>query len=336
MKFTWSQLKKPFTALAPMEDVTDSVFRQIVASVSKPDIMFTEFVSVEGLCSEGRARLLPKLAYVSQERPLIAQLWGVTPKHFYTVAGEVADMGFDGIDINMGCPQKNIMKTGGGAALIDNPELAGAIIRATREGIRHAKSTIPLSVKTRIGNKRRITEEWIRFLLTLRLDALTIHGRIAKDQSFVPADWNEIQKASILRSELGVPTVLIGNGDVTSYAQAVRYARIYHMDGIMIGRGILRNILCFNPDGISFPKEQLLDILGKHISLFETAYGSQSPKFVMMKKFFKLYIRDFDGSRGLRDALMESQNPSEALKILKPMRGIEAKIGVAVSQKVKM
>jgi len=316
MTFAWNQLKKPFTVLAPMEDVTDTVFRQIVALVHKPDVMMTEFVSVEGLCSKGREMLLPKLAYREKDRPFIAQIWGVTPDNFFIIAKQIAGMGFDGIDINMGCPQKNIMKTGGGAALIDNPQLAEKIIRKTREGIQSAHSSIPLSVKTRIGNKRKNTEEWMRFLLSLGLDALTIHGRIAKDQSKRLADWTEIQKAVRIRDEEHLPTVIIGNGDVASYDQALRYSRIYGVDGVMVGRGIFQNINCFNPNGSTLSHDQLRTLLVKHLELFEATYGTKSHKYVMMKKFFKLYIRDFEGSVLLRERLMSAKTISEAQDII--------------------
>lgn len=317
MNFAWKNLPKPFLALAPMEDVTDTVFRQIVASVHKPDVMFTEFVSVEGLCSVGKETLLKKLAFTPGERPLIAQIWGVTPKYFFDVAKELVGMGFDGIDINMGCPQRNIMKNGGGAALIDTPEIARGIIQAARDGIHATGKSIPLSVKTRVGNKIIVTDTWIQFLLEQHLDALTVHGRIAKDMSEKPADWKEIQKAVQLRDSLNIETIIIGNGDVLSYDQARQYGQQYGVDGVMIGRGIFHNINVFDPSGSLYSPKQLMQTLAAHIDLFEKTYGPNTHRYSTLKKYFKIYIRDFEGSVELRKQLMETRTASDAKEVIK-------------------
>jgi len=319
MIFSWESLPKPFTVLAPMDDVTDTVFRQVVVSVYKPDVMMTEFVCVEGLCSEGRAALLQKLTYSAKERPLVAQVWGVTPDKFYESAKFIVSLGFDGIDINMGCPQRTVMKTGGGAALIEKPELVSKIIKATRDGIREMNAHIPLSVKTRIGIKQKNTDAWIRHLLLSHLDALTVHGRTAKDQSKVPAQWEEIQKAVDLRDKIDPHTVIIGNGDILSHSMALDYSHRYKTDGGMIGRGIFHMINCFDPNAIPFTQKQLLDVLDLHLQLFIKTYGSDSPKFVGMKKFFKVYIRDFEGSSALRMRFMEAKTASEAREMISTM-----------------
>jgi len=315
MTFAWNQIPKPFTCLAPMEGVTDSVFRQMVVKIYKPDVMFTEFVSVEGMNSKGRKETLTKLQFTQKERPLVAQIWGITPELFFQSAKDIAEMGFDGIDINMGCPDKNVTKMGGGAALIENPDLAGKIIRAVQEGARLSENPLQVSVKTRIGYARKKTEEWVRFLLSHDLDALIIHGLTAKEQYKKPADWDEIKKAVDIGKKLGSKTPVIGNGNVTSYQQALERHRESGADGIMIGRGIFQDINCFDPKGETLSHDQLLQLLVKHLELFEATYGPKSHKFVMMKKFFKLYIRDFDGSALLREKLMSAKTASEALKI---------------------
>ena len=331
MKFSWTALKKPFTVLAPMEGVTDSVFRQAVASVYKPAVMFTEFVSVEGLFSQGREALLSKLQFAKSEQPLIAQIWGVTPDLFYRAVKDIVDMGFDGIDINMGCPDKNVTKKGAGAALIENPDLAGRIIRAVQDGMRSLGISIPISVKTRIGYGRRKTEEWVRFLLFNDLDALTIHGITAKEQHRKPADWEEIKKAVDIRNTICKKTVMIGNGNVMSYQEAKEHHIESGADGIMIGRGIFQNINCFNPDPTPLSKIQLTYALKKHLRLFQKIYGEDSIQFIAMKKFYRVYVRDYDGSGLLREQLMEAKTVSEALKILREKGEAEATIDSCVS-----
>jgi tRNA-dihydrouridine synthase len=141
-------LPNPFLVLAPMDDVTDTVFRQVVASLAKPDLFFTEFVNVDGLQSPGRPRLMHKLKLSNHEHPIIAQLWGLNPENYYKTTKEIIEMGYDGVDINMGCPVKTVVKNGACAALINNKELAGQIIDATKAA---AANKIPVSVKTRVG-----------------------------------------------------------------------------------------------------------------------------------------------------------------------------------------
>jgi len=336
MKFSWDTLKKPFTVLAPMEGVTDTVFRQIIAEIYKPDVMFTEFVSVEGLFSQGREDLISKLLFDKSERPLVAQIWGVTPDLFYRAAKDIAGMGFDGIDINMGCPDKNVVKKGAGAALIENPDLAGRIIHAVGEGVRSSGSSIPISVKTRIGYGRRKTEEWIRFLLSTGLDALTVHGITAKEQHKKTADWNEIKKAVDIRNSAGAKTIMIGNGNILSYQEVQEHYAESGVDGIMIGRGILQNINCFNPDATLLSQTQFIHALERHLILFQKTYGLRSTQFVMMKKFYRVYVRDYEGSGFLREQLMEAQTVSEALKILREKEKTEAKMDPRVSRMSKV
>src|SRR6185437_2758752 len=210
------QLPKPFFILAPMDDVTDTVFRQIVADCAKPDLFFTEFVNVDGLQSPGRGHLLHKLKLTEQEKPIIAQLWGLKPNNFYKTTKELIEMGFAGVDLNMGCPIKTVIKNGACAALINNKELALEIINATKEA---AGESLPVSVKTRVGFTT-VDIGWIEFLLSTKiLDMLSIHGRTAKQLSSVPADWELIGQAAELRNSLSPSTLIVGNGDVMSRQQ---------------------------------------------------------------------------------------------------------------------
>ena len=206
----WGKLPRGFSVLAPMEDVTDTVFRQIVREAGAPDLLMTEFTSTDGLCSEGRSRVVSRLRFVDNERPLVAQVWGTKPENFLRVAREVREMGFDGLDINMGCPVRKIIKGGACGALINNQGLAGELISAAREGA----GGMPVSVKTRIGVTRPVPEEWLGFLLSRGISALTVHGRTVSQQSEGLADWGTVSLAVRLRDAAGVATRIIGNGDV--------------------------------------------------------------------------------------------------------------------------
>lgn len=305
-------LPKPFFALAPMEDVTDTVFRRIIASCGKPDVFFTEFVSVDGLCSRGRERLLPHLIFSKEERPVMAQVWGLVPENFYKVSQEIKELGFDGIDINFGCPQRKIVKKGACAALIDNHQLAHEIILATKEGA----GKLPVSVKTRLGYKKLQTVEWLGFLLEHDLAAITVHGRTASEQSAVPAHWDEIGKAVKLRDKMKKKTLIIGNGNVKSLAEARDKVEQYGVDGVMIGRGIFHNPWLFSAKQNSHIPKEKLELLLKHARLFEEVWGMGKP-FNIMKKYFKIYVNGFAGASELRVKLMETHNLLQVETIIK-------------------
>ncbi len=303
-----------------MEDVTDVVFREVVARfLPKPNVFFTEFVSTDALNSPGRPKALPKLQFTAAQRPVVAQIWGKNPDHYFTSAQLVQELGFDGIDINMGCPERNVLKQGAGAGLIGQNSLVAEIIDATKRGA----PQLPLSVKTRIGINSIVTEDWVGFLLQQRLALLTVHGRTAKNMSDVPANWGEIAKAVALRDELAPETLVVGNGDVQSYAQAVSYHQQYGVDGVMIGRGIFANPWVFetsrsvgDADGVvTHAQAEILEVLTKHVQLFDQTWG-QSPKFEMLKKFFKMYIKDFAGARELRARLMECHTAQAVLEVI--------------------
>ncbi|OGG11214.1 hypothetical protein A2Z00_00805 [Candidatus Gottesmanbacteria bacterium RBG_13_45_10] len=313
----WSQLPRPILALAPMEDVTDTVFRQIVATCAKPDVFFTEFTSCEGFLSRGHDEVAKRLKYAQSEHPIVAQIWGHKPEHFYTVAKIVAGLGFDGIDVNMGCPQRNVVKDGACAALINNPPLAQEIIKATKSGIAASGKNIPVSVKTRIGYKKIVTEEWISHLLSLDLDALIIHGRTAAEMSKVPAHWDEIGKVEAIRNHMKKKTLILGNGDVATAKEAMEKCKKYHLDGVMIGRAIFDNPWVFdrsiNPH-IPTAKE-LLMLMRRHVALFDETWGKKK-NFAILKKFFKMYIKGFDRASAYRVRAMATSSPVEVYKII--------------------
>lgn len=332
----FDELPKPFFVLAPMDDVTDTVFRQIVAGCAKPDLFITEFVNVDGLQSPGRKRLLHKLTLASEEgisrhsrlsglqgateqqsepymqygeraaedatqqsaksasgaaglasrqagaawkpRPIIAQLWGTKPENFYKTAKELVEMGFDGIDLNFGCPVKTVIKNGACAALINNRELAGEIIDATRAGAHstgsgQAGKHFPVSVKTRVGFTT-VDLSWIEFLLSKKLNLLSIHGRTAKQKSKVDADWDLIGLAREMRDVLCPSTKIVGNGDVLTRQQGLELAKKYKLDGIMIGRGIFNDPFVFAKDSpwASYTNQQKIDLYRKHVELFIETY----------------------------------------------------------------
>lgn len=310
MKSFWHDLPKPFFVLAPMDAVTDTVFRHVVAKTARPDVYFTEFTNVDAFCSVyGKASTETRLRFTPDEQPLVAQIWGTNPEHFAQMAKGLAGMGYTAIDINMGCPVKDIIKKGSCSALIDTPALAAEIIAATKEG------GLPVSVKTRIGTKVQKTEEWIGFLLQQDIAALTVHARTAKEMSKVPARWEEIAKSVQLRNQIAPDTIIIGNGDVHDRQHGLELAAQTGVDGIMIGRGVFTNVFCFEQRPREHSKKELLETLNHHLDLFEQTWPERP--YAPLKRFFKIYVRDFDGASELRAALMDTKNIAEARELLK-------------------
>lgn len=242
----WDTLQKPFFVLAPMADVTDAAFRRIITKYGKPDVLWTEFVSADGLSSEGREVLQYDLLYTEAERPIVAQLFSAHPDKMRQAAKMCAERGFDGIDINMGCPDRSIEKQGAGAAMMKTPEIAATIIQAVKDGIHDAGKDIPVSVKTRVGYNQVQIDEWIPFILSQDIACLTVHARTRKEMSKVPAQWDHIKKVVALRDKMGVKTRIIGNGDVRSVAHGKELALATGCDGIMIGRAIFGNPWLFS------------------------------------------------------------------------------------------
>jgi len=301
----WKKLKKPLFVAAPMSGVTDDAFRLMFLKYGRPDVFWTEFVSVEGLFSKGRESCLKILKFSPEEHPIIAQVFGSDPAYFKKAAEEIEKLGFDGIDINMGCPDRAIEQKGAGAALIKDVDLAKQIIRATKEGAKK----IPVSVKTRLGYDENQVSEWITPLLKENIAALTIHFRTRKEMYRSPAQWDLAKEIVRLRDLYSPETLIIGNGDVKSLAQAQELAEENKIDGIMIGRATLGNPWFFS-DRLPTAQERLKAIL-EHAELFD------DPKqFNVMKKHFHAYAKGFSGAPELRDRLMEVKNYSEVKKLI--------------------
>ena len=309
----YQDLPRPFFVLAPMDDVTDTSFRQIINSLAPPDLFFTEFVNVDGLMSEGRARLLDKLKFDNSEKPLIAQIWGSEPDNFKQIASEIKEMGFDGIDLNMGCPDRTIVKNGCCSALINDRKLAGQIIEKTLEGA----GGLPVSVKTRIGFNK-IDLSWFEFLFQYNLAALTVHGRTKKEMSKVPAHWDVIEQVRHLRDKLSPDTLIVGNGDIESYQEGIKKASQHKLDGIMIGRGALKDPFVFSKDSPwqTYNPKDKIKLFIKHIDIYNSNWSESQRKVVKLFKFAKLYINNFDGASELRTELMSAKTTEQALTIL--------------------
>ncbi len=309
----WNKLPKPFFCLAPMADVTDSALRSIIAKYGKPDVFWTEFVSADGLASAGYNKLKIDLKFSKKEKPIVAQLFSSNPEKMRKASEICAQMGFDGIDINMGCPDRSIEKQGAGASMMKAPGKASQIIQAVKDGIKDAKKNIPVSVKTRVGYNNSQLEEWIPFLLSENLDALTIHARIRKDMSKVPANWDYVKRVVEIRNKMKVKTKIIGNGDIESIAQGMEKIKETGCDGIMIGRGIFGNPWLFS--GKVPTVKQKLKVLIEHTKLFEKLLKGHK-RFHVMKKHFKAYVNGFDGAKELRAKLMETNSAKEMEKII--------------------
>lgn len=292
-----------------MDDVTDTVFRQIVVDCAAPDLFFTEFVNVDGLQSPGREKLLPKLRFEKRERPIIAQIWGKDPENFYKTAKDIVDMGFDGVDLNFGCPEKSVIKNGCCIAMINNRGLTGEIIQAVREGV---NGSLPLSVKTRLG-LNEVDYSWHEFLLSQKLNMLTIHGRTAKQMSKVPADWSAVEHVRQLRDQHFPTTLIVGNGDVKDKQQAKELVKKHSLDGIMIGRGIFDDPFLFADDSpwANYPKRQKIALYKKHVELFTKTWTNGERKIYTLNKFCKIYINGFDGAKELREKLMSAKTFDE-------------------------
>ncbi|HEC42719.1 MAG TPA: tRNA-dihydrouridine synthase [Bacteroides sp.] len=318
----WRQLPKPFFALAPMEDVTDTVFRELIASISSPDklhVVFTEFMSVEGfLHDRGKEKVSHRLFVSRKEREilkargikLVAQIWGSDPEMFLNSSRLIVDQyEFDGIDINMGCPVKKIVKKSACSALIKSPELAREIVIATKEG-----SGLPVSVKTRIGFNEVETENWIGKLLGVNPAAITIHGRTQKMRSKGLADWNEVLKAVQLRDSLNSDTLILGNGDVSNYKEGLDRSATFRTDGIMVGRGIFGNPAFFADSEIT-DLHQRIQLLKKHLIHFADEWEGMK-SYSLLKRFFKIYIHSFQDATSLRARLMNTNNYHEGMQVI--------------------
>jgi nifR3 family TIM-barrel protein len=318
----WGKLtkdKKPFFVLAPMADVTDIAFRKVIAKYSRhgqpgggPDVFWTEFVSADGLCSSGREKLLTDLAFEENQRPIVAQIFGSKEENMEATARLCVELGFDGIDINFGCPDKAIMKQGCGAGAIQNPDHAVKIIHAVKRGA----GNLPVSVKTRLGFNKNEIESWIPKILSAGISVLIIHGRTKKDMSKVPARWNDIKKVVDLVRDSGLKTLVIGNGDVLDLEDGSQKAEQSGVDGVMIGRGIFGNPWLFDFMKKEISVKERLEVMLEHTRTFVEYLGTHK-NFNIMKKHYKAYVNNFHGAKELRIKLMESESYEEIEKLTK-------------------
>lgn len=310
MKNIWQELNKPIFVLAPMEAVTDTVFRHVVAAAHPPDLYFTEFTNATGWVNAGERAVSGRLDKTNDEKPIIAHIWGANPDDIEKLAKHCADLGYDGIDINTGCPDKSAIKSGGGAALIKNQPLMAEIIVAAK------KSGLPVSVKARLGYSR-VEEytDWLGFLLSQDLAALTIHLRTKSEMSKVPAHFEILPSIVAMRDEIAPSTLIIANGDINDRQHGQEIIENYGVDGVMVGRGVFHNPFAFEKAPVKHTKEQLLDLLHLHLDLYEQR-GEKKRKYETLKRFYKIYIRDFDGASELRHQLMQTKQVGEAREIL--------------------
>ncbi len=313
--------QRPIMVLAPMANVTDAAFRRVIAKYGKPDVTWTEFVSADGLCSPaGKAALMRDLVYSEVERPIVAQLFSSNPVKMRQAAALVAELGFDGLDINMGCPDRSIEKQGAGAGMIKTPEIAKAVIAAAMEGVRDVatktgKEAIPVSVKTRIGYNKNEMETWIPELLSTGIAALTLHARTRKEMSKVPARWEHVKRAVEIRDEMKVHTLILGNGDVLDWADGEAKAAATGADGVMLGRAIFGNPWLFNKIRPEIGIAERLRVMVEHTEAFEALLGDVK-NFAIMKKHYKAYVNGWDGAKELRAKLMLTESVKEVKVIV--------------------
>ncbi|MBX6678574.1 tRNA-dihydrouridine synthase [Staphylococcus aureus] len=308
----WSELPRPFFILAPMEDVTDIVFRHVVSEAARPDVFFTEFTNTESFCHpEGIHSVRGRLTFSEDEQPMVAHIWGDKPEQFRETSIQLAKMGFKGIDLNMGCPVANVAKNGKGSGLILRPDVAAEIIQATKAG------GLPVSVKTRLGYYE-IDEwkDWLKHVFEQDIANLSIHLRTRKEMSKVDAHWELIEAIKNLRDEIAPNTLLTINGDIPDRKTGLELAEKYGIDGVMIGRGIFHNPFAFEKEPREHTSKELLDLLRLHLSLFNKYEKDEIRQFKSLRRFFKIYVRGIRGASELRHQLMNTQSIAEARALL--------------------
>lgn len=335
----WNNLPKPFFVLAPLANVTDVVFRNFILEYSRPDVLWTEFVSADGLCHpKGREVLLKDLEFREGERPIVAQLFTANPKHMYEAAKLCAELGFDGVDINMGCPDKNVMKQGAGAACMKDAELAKQLVLSAMEGVKASSNEIPVSVKTRLGFNEDNLEVWLRELLSVNPAAITLHARTKKDMSKVPARWARVKRAVEIRNEMNSKTLIIGNGDVVDMADAQAKVAETGCDGVMFGRAIFGNPWLFDgarSGGTATDKKEItvngkLDVALHHTELYTEYYGN-TKSFELLKKHYRAYINNFPLAKELRADMMMAKSYDEVKSIVEVFKKSHGEILSQVS-----
>ncbi|QRN91393.1 tRNA-dihydrouridine synthase [Mammaliicoccus sciuri] len=308
----WSELPGPFFILAPMEDVTDIVFRHVVSEAARPDVFFTEFTNTESFCHpEGIHSVRGRLTFSEDEQPIVAHIWGDKPDHFREMSIGMAEMGFKGIDLNMGCPVANVAGKGKGSGLILRPERAAEIIQAAKAG------GLPVSVKTRLGYYD-IEEwrDWLKHVFEQDIANLSIHLRTRKEMSKVDAHWELIEAIKNLRDEIAPNTLLTINGDIPDRKTGLELAEKYGIDGVMIGRGIFNNPFAFEKEPREHTSKELLDLLRLHLTLFDKYATSETRQFKSLRRFFKIYVRSMRGASELRHQLMSTETTDEVRALL--------------------
>ncbi|BBM16509.1 tRNA-dihydrouridine synthase [Enterococcus avium] len=308
----WAELPKPFFILAPMEDVTDVVFRHVVKEAGAPDVFFTEFTNSDSFCHpEGIESVRGRLAFTEDEQPMVAHIWGDKPEFFREMSIALADMGFKGIDLNMGCPVPNVAERGKGSGLILRPEVAAELIEAAKAG------GLPVSVKTRIGfTEMDEMEGWISHLLKQNIANLSVHMRTRKEMSKVEAHWELIPKIVKMRDEIAPETLITINGDILDRQMGLDLAEKYGVDGLMIGRGIFKNPYAFEKKPQEHSPKELIDLLRLQLDL-QDKYAEQVPRSIVgLHRFFKIYVKGFPGANDLRVSLMNTKSTAEVRAIL--------------------
>ncbi|ADU28748.1 tRNA dihydrouridine synthase [Evansella cellulosilytica] len=308
----WRELPRPFFILAPMEEVTDVVFRHVVSAAARPDVFFTEFANSESYCHpEGNKSVKGRLTFTDDEQPIVAHIWGDKPENFRKMSIGMAEQGFKGLDINMGCPVPNVARHGKGSGLILRPDVAAELIQAAKAG------GLPVSVKTRLGfTELDEWREWLTHILKQDIANLSIHLRTREEMSKVDAHWELIPEIKKLRDEVAPDTLLTINGDILDRQTGLKLANQYGVDGVMIGRGIFHNPFAFEKEPREHSSKELLDLLRLHMDLHDKYSGLELRPFKALHRFFKIYVKGFPGASGLRNHLMSTESTDEVREML--------------------
>jgi len=308
----WRDLPRPFFILAPMEEVTDVVFRHVVSEAARPDVFFTEFTNSESYCHpDGIKSVRGRLTFTEDEQPIVAHIWGDKPENFRQMSIGMAELGFKGLDINMGCPVPNVTQNGKGSGLIRRPEVAAELIQAAKAG------GLPVSVKTRLGfSEIDEWKSWLKHILDQDIANLSIHLRTRDEMSKVPAHWELIPEIKKLRDEVAPDTLLTINGDIPDRQTGLKLVEQYGVDGVMIGRGIFHNPFAFEKEPKEHSSEDLLDLLRLHMDLHDQYSHLELRPFTALHRFFKIYVKGFHGASGLRNQLMNTKTTDEVRELL--------------------
>lgn len=308
----WRDLPRPFFILAPMEEVTDVVFRHVVSEAARPDVFFTEFTNSDSYCHpDGIKSVQGRLTFTEDEQPIVAHIWGDKPEYFRQMSIGMAEMGFKGLDINMGCPVPNVVQNGKGSGLIRRPDMAAELIQAAKAG------GLPVSVKTRLGfSEIDEWKSWLKHILEQDIANLSIHLRTRDEMSKVDAHWELIPEIKKLRDEVAPDTLLTINGDIPDRQKGLELARQYGIDGVMIGRGIFHNPFAFEKEKKEHSSEELLDLLRLHMDLHDKYSHLELRPFTALHRFFKIYVKGFKGASALRNQLMNTKSTAEVRELL--------------------